>query len=44
MEVETITDDTPVFISPIANPLAGKKMSKKCLKLVKKGRLLNIID
>ena len=30
-------DAIPIFVSPIATPLAGKKLTKKCLKLVKKG-------
>lgn len=36
-EVE-VSEASPVLVSPIANPLAGKKLHKKCLKLVKKGQ------
>jgi hypothetical protein len=34
-------DAIPIFVSPIATPLAGKKLTKKCLKLVKKGASLS---
>lgn len=33
------TEEKVVRVSVIANPLAGKKLSKKLLKLVKKGHL-----
>jgi hypothetical protein len=36
---EETKDEMPIFVSPIATPLAGKKLTKKCLKLVKKGAL-----
>jgi hypothetical protein len=36
-EMDTGDEGIPIFVSPIAAPLANKKLTKKCLKLVKKG-------
>ena len=36
---ESKQESVPVFVSPIAKPLAGKSLEKKVFKLVKKGRL-----
>ena len=36
-DTETEKKKTPVALAPIAKPLAGKKLSKKTLKLVRRG-------
>lgn len=36
-EGETKTTAEPTYMTPIAKPLAGKKLCKKVFKLVKKG-------
>lgn len=33
-------EDKILFASPIAKPMASKKLSKKCYKLIKKGILI----
>ena len=35
---ETKKQSTPLFVTPIAKPLANKSLEKKVLKLVKKGK------
>jgi hypothetical protein len=37
MKSDAVAEEMPMFVSPIAAPLANKKLTKKCLKLVKKG-------
>lgn len=36
------SSSTPAYVAPIAVPLAGKKLHKKALKIVKKGACVNI--
>lgn len=36
--IESKKDSAPLYVSPIAKPLANKSLEKKVLKLVKKGR------
>lgn len=36
-EPTTMTTENRLFVSPIADPLASDKMSKKLIKLIKKG-------
>lgn len=38
---ETKKQSTPLFVTPIAKPLANKSLEKKVLKLVKKGKCVN---
>eukprot|EP00455_Lapot_gusevi_P027755 TRINITY_DN2947_c0_g1_i1.p2 TRINITY_DN2947_c0_g1~~TRINITY_DN2947_c0_g1_i1.p2 ORF type:complete len:174 (-),score=65.36 TRINITY_DN2947_c0_g1_i1:49-492(-) len=35
--------EIPLYLSPIASPLAGKKLLKKCLKLVKKAAAAKVL-
>ena len=45
MEVDQDNDEDSVkFLSPIAHPLAEKKLSKKLFKTVKKGNKIEIIE
>lgn len=36
IKVEDNYDDKLAFVSPIAHPMASKKIAKKCYKLIKK--------
>lgn len=40
---EDTYEDKILFASPIAKPMASKKLSKKCYKLIKKGGILLLI-